>query len=89
MNLKRRVVKLETSAAAERAQAEPEFTQEDLARMQRIIDRTFAQPERYPDRIAFFKERGALPSWGSGPVPDGALPSWGDGPVPPASPDPE
>jgi hypothetical protein len=71
MNLNRRVVKLEVASAVERARLEPVYTEEDLACMQRIIDRTFADPVRYAARIAFFRERGVLPSWGQGspPVP--------------------
>ena len=55
MDLKRRLVRLETSAAAQEACSEPVYSQEDLDCMQRIIDRTYADPERYAKRIALFE----------------------------------
>ena len=54
MNLKRRVNKLESSAA-ERSPSEPVYSEEDRAIMQRIIERTYADPERYASRIAIFE----------------------------------
>ncbi len=37
------------------ARVEPLYSEEDLACMQRIIDRVYADPERYADRIALFE----------------------------------
>ncbi len=54
MDLKRRLVKLETSAASRQARIEPDYSEEDLACMQGIIDRIYADPERYANRIAIF-----------------------------------
>ena len=55
MDLKRRVVKLETSAAVRQARTEPVYSEEDLAIMQRIVNQTYADPERYASRIALFE----------------------------------
>lgn len=55
MHLKRRVAKLESSAAAHRARLEPELSPEDRAIMQRIVERTYADPVRYAKRIALFE----------------------------------
>ncbi len=58
MDLKRRVNKLESSAV-ERTPPEPVYSEEDRAIMQRIIERTYANPERYAARIALFERFGA------------------------------
>ncbi len=58
MDLKRRVSKLESSAAT-RTPPEPVYSEEDRAIMQRIIERTYANPERYAARIALFERFGA------------------------------
>ncbi len=55
VNLKRRLAKLETSAATRQARIEPDYSEEDLACMQRIIDRIYADPDRYANRIALFE----------------------------------
>ncbi len=55
MDIKRRLAKLETRAAARHARMEPTCGPGDLACMQRIIDRVYADPERYADRIALFE----------------------------------
>ncbi len=57
MNLKRRVNKLESSVA-KRTPPEPVYSEEDLAIMQRIVERTYADPERYAARIALFERFG-------------------------------
>ena len=44
MNLKRRVNKLEVSAA-KRTPPEPVYSEEDRAIMQRIVNQTYADPE--------------------------------------------
>ncbi len=54
MDLNRRVAKLESSAGA-KSPPEPVFSEEDLAIMQRIVERTYADPVRYADRIALFE----------------------------------
>ena len=55
MNLKRRLAKLET-AALHQAGTEPVFSEEDRAIMQRIVNRWYADPERYAARIAIFEQ---------------------------------
>ncbi len=55
MDMKRRLAKLESRAAARHARMEPTLGPGDLACMQRIIDRVYADPERYADRIALFE----------------------------------
>ncbi len=55
MELNRRVAKLESSAGI-KAPAEPVFSEEDLAIMQRIVERTYADPVRYASRIALFEQ---------------------------------
>ncbi len=55
MNLNRRVTKLESSAGI-KAPTEPIFSEEDLAIMQRIVERTYADPVRYASRIAIFEQ---------------------------------
>ena len=67
MDLKRRVAKLE-DAAVVRQPPEPVFSEQDLAIMQRIVERTYADPVRYASRIALF-ERCRLTGGG---VEDGA-----------------
>ncbi len=57
MDLNRRVAKLESSAGAQ-SPPEPVFSEEDLALMQRIVDRTYADPVRYASRIALFERCG-------------------------------
>ena len=54
MELNRRVANLESSAGAQLL-AEPVFSEEDLAIMRRIVERTYADPVRYADRIALFE----------------------------------
>ncbi len=54
MDLNRRVAKLESSAGA-KSPPEPVFSEEDLAIMQRIVERTYADPVRYASRIALFE----------------------------------
>ncbi len=54
MNLNRRVAKLESSAGAQ-SPPEPVYSEEDLAIMQRIVERTYADPVRYASRIAIFE----------------------------------
>ncbi len=54
MRLKRRVARLESSAGL-RPPPEPVYSEEDVAIMQRIIDRMYADPERYAARIAIFE----------------------------------
>ena len=56
MDLKRRLVKLESLAAVRHAHMEPTFSPEDLACMQRIIDRVYADPQRNAGRIAIFEQ---------------------------------
>ena len=58
MDLKRRVSKLE-SFAAKRTPTERVYSEEDLAIMQRIVERTYANPKRYAARIALFERFGA------------------------------
>ena len=55
MDLNRRVAKLESSAGI-KAPTEPVFSEEDLAIMRRIIERTYADPVRYASRIAIFEQ---------------------------------
>ncbi len=55
MDLKRRVAKLESSTGA-KSPPEPVFSEEDLAIMQRIVERTYADPVRYASRIAIFEQ---------------------------------
>ncbi len=55
MDLNRRVAKLESSSVA-MSPPEPVFSEEDLAIMQRIVERTYADPVRYADRIAIFEQ---------------------------------
>ncbi len=55
MDIKRRLAKLESRAAARHARMEPALGPGDLACMQRIIDRVYADPERYANRIALFE----------------------------------
>ncbi len=55
MNLNRRVAKLESSAGI-KLPPEPVFSEEDLAIMQRIVERTYADPVRYASRIAIFEQ---------------------------------
>ncbi len=57
MDLNRRVAKLESSAGA-KSPTEPVFSEEDLAIMQRIVERTYADPVRYASRIAIFERCG-------------------------------
>ena len=57
MDLNRRVAKLESSAGA-KSPPEPVYSEEDLAIMQRIVERTYADPVRYADRIALFERFG-------------------------------
>ena len=59
MNLNRRVAKLE-SVAALRRPPEPVLSDEDRAAMQRIVDRTYADPVRYAKRIALFERCGMV-----------------------------
>ena len=70
MDIKRRLANLESQAAARHARMEPTCGPGDLACMQRIIDRTYADPERYADRIALFErikaEQAAEPSVAQG-----------------------
>ncbi len=54
MDLKRRVNKLESSAV-KRTPPEPVYSDEDRAIMQRIVNKTYAYPERYAARIALFE----------------------------------
>ncbi len=54
MDLNRRVAKLESSAVLG-SPPEPVFSEEDLAIMQRIVERTYADPVRYASRIALFE----------------------------------
>ena len=58
MDLKRRLAKLETAAAARQVHTEPVFSDEDRAIMQRIIDRMYADPVRNAKRIAIFEQAG-------------------------------
>ncbi len=53
MHLKRRVAKLESTAAAHEARLE--LSPEDRAIMQRIVAQTYADPVRYAKRIALFE----------------------------------
>ncbi len=55
MDIKRRLAKLESRAAARHACMEPTCGPSDLACMQRIIDRVYADPDRYANRIALFE----------------------------------
>ncbi len=57
MELKRRVAKLESSAGA-KSPPEPVYSEEDLAIMRRIVERTYADPVRYASRIALFERFG-------------------------------
>ncbi len=54
MHLKRIVAKLESSSVM-RAPPEPVYSEEDLAIMQRIVERTYADPVRYAARIALLE----------------------------------
>ncbi len=54
MELRRRVAKLESSAGV-KWPPEPVFSEEDLAIMQRIVERTYADPVQYASRIAIFE----------------------------------
>ncbi len=54
--LHRRLAKLESLAAI--GQAEPVYSEEDRALMQRIIDRWYADPERHAKCIASFEQAG-------------------------------
>ncbi len=54
MELKHRVAKLESSAGA-KSPPEPVYSEEDLALMRQIVERTYADPVRYADRIALFE----------------------------------
>ncbi len=54
--LHRRLAKLESLAAI--GQAEPVYSEEDRALMQRIIDRWYADPERHAKCIAIFEQAG-------------------------------
>ncbi len=55
--LHRRLAKLESLAA--HRHAEPVYSEEDRAIMQRIVDRWYADPERHAKCIAIFEEAGA------------------------------
>ncbi len=55
MDLNRRVAKLESSSSAQ-SPPEPVYSEEDLAIMQRIVERTYADPVRYASRIAIFEQ---------------------------------
>ncbi len=55
MKLKHRVAKLESSAGIT-LPPEPVYSEEDLAIMQRIVERTYADPVRYASRIAIFEQ---------------------------------
>jgi hypothetical protein len=57
MNLNRRIAKLEDVAAVRRP-PEPVYSDKDLAAMQRIVERTYADPVRYAKRIAIFEQCG-------------------------------
>ncbi len=54
MELRRRVAKLESSAGV-KSPPEPVYSEEDVALMRRIVERTYADPVRYADRIALFE----------------------------------
>ncbi len=63
--LHRRLAKLESLAAI--GQAEPVYSEEDRARGQKMIDRWYADPERYARYIATFEEaKVRLEAGGSG-----------------------
>jgi hypothetical protein len=66
MDLKRRLAKLESRAAALQARMEPVYSEEDLARMQRIVERTYADPVRYAARVALFESFARMPDSGRG-----------------------
>ncbi len=55
MDLSRRVTKLESSAGA-KSPPELVYSEEDLALMHRIVERTYADPVRYASRIAIFEQ---------------------------------
>ena len=55
MDIKRRVAKLESRAATRHARMEPAFSAEQLERMQRIMDRLYADPEQHADSIAIYE----------------------------------
>ncbi len=55
MDIKRRLAKLESRAAARQARMEPTLSPEQLERMQRIMDRLYADPEQHADSIAIYE----------------------------------
>ncbi len=57
--LNRRLAKLESLAAIR--QVEPDCSEEERARIQRIIDRLYAKPERYAECIAIMEQVKATP----------------------------
>ena len=70
MDLKRRLAKLESSVAAQQPR-EPVYSEEDLAIMQRIVERTYADPERYASRIALLERCARTAEEASGEMPVG------------------
>ncbi len=58
MDLKRRLAKLETAAAARQVRTEPVYSEEDRAIMQRIINDMYADPVGNADSIAIFEQAG-------------------------------
>ncbi len=71
MDLKRRLAKLESRAAGCQARMEPVYSEEDLAIMRRIVERTYADPVRYASRIALFERSGLSQEQASSGSPDG------------------
>ncbi|MHC4447652.1 MAG: hypothetical protein ACYSXF_07730 [Planctomycetota bacterium] len=71
MDLKRRLAKLESLAAGRQTRMEPVYSEEDLAIMQRIVERTYADPVRYASRIALLERCGLTTEEASSGAPDG------------------
>ena len=61
MDLKRRLVKLETSATVRQERMEPVYSEEDRAIMQRIVDGWYADPVRNAASIAILERASSKP----------------------------
>ena len=61
MDLKRRLVKLETSSAVRQERMEPVYSEEDGAIMQRIVNDWYADPVRNAANIAILEQASFRP----------------------------
>ncbi len=68
MDLNRRLAKLETAGSVRQARMEPTFSPEQLERMQRIMDRLYADPEQHADSIAIYERINAEQATAEGVV---------------------